>query len=144
MRPCSNRNRAGRVGVISSPLSHDNCQFWQSAVASYNNACCICGLDIVPLLVASHIMPWSIGVAQRADPQNGLCLCNLHDKAFDRGLIAIGPNLEIVVSSKIKSSKSDFVGLSMTAFEGSILVLPRRLPPNYDYLAWHSRHVFTS
>jgi hypothetical protein len=32
MRPCSNRNRAGRVGVISSPLSHDNCQFWQSAV----------------------------------------------------------------------------------------------------------------
>ena len=54
------------------------------------------------LLNASHIIPWSVDKMRRADPRNGLSLCVLHDRAFDRGLIAVDEDFRIILSEKVR------------------------------------------
>ncbi|MYE38741.1 MAG: HNH endonuclease, partial [Chloroflexi bacterium] len=58
--------------------------FFRSAVlSSYNYRCCITGLSVPRLLIASHIIPWRLNQENRVNPGNGLSLNALHDKAFD-------------------------------------------------------------
>jgi len=63
-----------------------NQHFFRTAVLSaYDFKCCVTGLDVPELLIASHIIPWAKDAKQRMNPRNGLCLNALHDRAFDRG-----------------------------------------------------------
>ncbi len=56
-----------------------NQQFFRKAVlAAYDCACCITGIAVSDLLVASHIAPWAIDKKNRMNPRNGLCLNALH------------------------------------------------------------------
>ena len=75
--------------------------FRQRILASYNEKCCITGISITSLLVASHIIPWSKNIQERLNPRNGICLNNIHDKAFDKGLITITTDFKINLSGKI-------------------------------------------
>lgn len=56
-----------------------------SCTAIYSGLCAVTGLGIRDLLVASHIIPWNAAEQHRLDPQNGIALNDLHDKAFDPG-----------------------------------------------------------
>ena len=75
-------------------------------LASYDNRCTITGFSMPDLLVASHIIPWSVNAKNRMNPRNGLCLNYFHDKAFDIGLISVSPEYTILVSSAIKNSNT--------------------------------------
>src|SRR5205807_9821718 len=77
--------------------------FRRSVLASYRFTCAFCGLDIPELLNASHIIPWNVDVDLRADPSNGVCLCCLHDRAFDRGLMAVNDDNRLVLSFRLSS-----------------------------------------
>ena len=57
--------------------------FRKVIINNYSNTCAVCGLNIDSLLVASHILKWSEDQNQRLNPQNGICLCSIHDKAFE-------------------------------------------------------------
>lgn len=58
-------------------------------IAEYGCKCAICNKKINALMVASHIVPASeSNVYEKADYENGLLLCALHDKLFDRYLIS--------------------------------------------------------
>ena len=116
--------------------------FRKTILSSYESSCCICGIDLVQLLVASHIVPWSANKDCRSDPENGLCLCSLHDKAFDRGLISIKTSLEILVSPLVRSSSSSFARYSLLEFHGKELISPRRFCPKPEYLQWHQENIF--
>jgi len=118
--------------------------FRKAILSSYESSCCICRLDLPPLLVASHIVPWSANKESRSDPENGLCLCALHDKAFDRGLISLKTSLEIMVSPTIKSSKSEFAKYTLQEFQDKRMTMPRRFPPKPEYLQWHQENIFLS
>ena len=61
--------------------------FRRRILSAYNFRCCITGLTIQPLLVASHIVSWADDKANRLNPRNGLCLNALHDRAFDTNLM---------------------------------------------------------
>ncbi len=51
-----------------------NQSFFRSRILSaYNYRCCVTGLSVEPLLVASHVVPWSEDPANRLNPRNGLC-----------------------------------------------------------------------
>ena len=116
--------------------------FRRAVLSSYQNVCCICSLDFQQLLVASHIKPWSLSEATRTDPENGLCLCVLHDKAFDRGLLSVTTAYEVIVSPIVKKSKSKFTSLALTAFDKQAIQLPSRFAPKSQYLQWHLDTVF--
>jgi putative restriction endonuclease len=59
-------------------------------LVGYEGRCAICGLGIAGLLVAAHIVPWAVDPTLRMNPHNGICLCALHDRAFDLGILLIG------------------------------------------------------
>ncbi|HTV07042.1 MAG TPA: HNH endonuclease [Acidobacteriaceae bacterium] len=118
--------------------------FRRAVLASYDSTCCVCGLDIRSLLVASHIKPWSIDESARSNPENGLCLCAIHDRAFDRGLIAVSEEFRFVVASKIIPWKQHFVRAALVDFHDQSLRRPKRFLPSMDFLRWHRQNIFVS
>jgi putative restriction endonuclease len=117
--------------------------FRLTVLAAYNFRCCITGLPVPDLLVASHIVPWAQDKSNRLNPRNGLCLNALHDKAFDKGLIAISNDHKIILSKKIKSILRDNATmLFFKKFENNIILMPNRFLPDSDFLDFHRQHIF--
>lgn len=115
--------------------------FRNTVLASYNNQCCMTGLAIPDLLVASHIVPWSHDVECRVNPHNGLCLNALHDRAFDKGLITVTPDLKIHVSSTLLK-KTGTTLETITELNGQYLIKPQRFLPLTKYLSYHNNEIF--
>lgn len=116
--------------------------FRRTVLASYAEQCCVCGIDLPPLLVASHIIPWAQREDTRTDPQNGLCLCALHDRAFDNGLLGITPQCKVVVSPLLARSRAAWTQTALRDFAGHSILLPQRFTPKPEFLQWHAEQVF--
>lgn len=104
-------------------------------LANYNSTCALSGTDIPELLVASHIMPWADDKEERLNPENGICLSSLFDKAFDQGLITFSDDYKTILSSKIKAN----VGKTYYAdffepIDGKQLLTPEKYFPNKRFL----------
>lgn len=112
---------------------------------NYGGACCITGLCIPTLLTASHIKPWKDSNPQieRTNPQNGLCLNALHDRAFDRGLITITTDYKVVVSKQIKDFYTvKAVQESFKKYDGRKIDLPEKFLPARQFIEYHNEHIF--
>lgn len=117
--------------------------FREVVVANYDKQCAITGIDIPELLVASHIVPWSQNAEERLNPENGICLSMLYDKAFDRGLIAISNDYKIIISDKLRSYKNrEYYQSHFGEVDGCRLNLPKKYMPNPMFLEWHRDEVF--
>jgi hypothetical protein len=68
------------------------------------------------LTEAAHLSAYSTDKENRANPENGICLCVFCHKALDRRLIAIFPNGDILISNMIsdKIAKQHFSHLNAT------------------------------
>jgi putative restriction endonuclease len=109
-------------------------------LATYNNKCCITGIDNTDLLIASHIVPWSKDEKNRLNPMNGLCLNALHDRAFDKGLITIAAdNYTIKISSILKKKNSvAIIENNFLMLEGKLINLPDKFLPSVKQLKIHN------
>ena len=120
--------------------------FFRLAVLSaYSNRCCVTGLSIPEMLVSSHIKPWKVSNAQteRTNPSNGLCLNALHDKAFDRGLITIDHNYNIIVSDKLRKVDMDNeTKVWLYHYNGHRIMLPDRFMPGQEFIEYHNDMIF--
>lgn len=117
--------------------------FRESVLSGYNFSCAICQLNLIKMLNASHIIPWATDSGRRADPCNGLSLCVFHDRAFDRGLITLDEDFQVVLSDEAKAvtpSKLQKVGL--WEIEGQAIRLPDRFMPDPGALIYHRENVF--
>lgn len=56
--------------------------FRQMVMANYAGKCAITGIDIPDLLVASHIVLWRVNENERLNPENGICLSPLYNRAY--------------------------------------------------------------
>ncbi|MER7990200.1 phosphorothioated DNA-binding restriction endonuclease [Streptomyces noursei] len=115
-------------------------------LTAYEFRCAFCGYDgalgASPVgLEAAHVRWWSHDGPDEVD--NGLCLCSLHHKLFDKGVLGVGENHRILVSQR-------FVGRS-EASRQHVLVLAGRpvIGPQADaprvatrHREWHDRQVF--
>jgi putative restriction endonuclease len=121
-----------------------NQAFFRSAVlTSYNHKCCITGLSIPQLLVASHIIPWSIRADTRTDPRNGLLLNSVHDKAFDSGLITVTTDYKVKVSGLIREFLPDKTTEAwFIDYEGTSISQPDKFLPSKEFLRWHNENIF--
>lgn len=113
--------------------------FRQVILNAFNNCCCVSGIPIRSMLIASHILPWSEHPKERLNPANGLCLSRIHDIAFDRKLITFDEDYRLVLSKALKGECSNAVlKESFAAFEGKPINLPAdAIPPNKEFLAHH-------
>ena len=117
--------------------------FFRAAVLSaYNERCCITGLSVPSLLVASHIVPWSHDTANRINPRNGLLLSALHDKAFDKGLLTVADDMTVRVSRRHAETDDSYFSESFMRYEGCRISLPEKFSPDRNFLSYHREHVF--
>ncbi|MDB6063855.1 MAG: putative restriction endonuclease [Pedosphaera sp.] len=115
--------------------------FRKRILSAYGFRCCVTGITVPSLLVASHIVPWAEDEAHRLNPQNGLCLNALHDRAFDRRLMWIDDGYIIRFSEKLLTELSGPEGSLkwLTSFEGKTLTIPKAFGPDPNLLLRHSK-----
>jgi putative restriction endonuclease len=119
--------------------------FRQIVLANYSGKCAISGIDIPEFLFASHIIPWSKNEEERLNPENGICLSALYDKAYDRGFIAINEQYELLISSDLKKkSKYDYYPKYFLHLENKKIMLPNKYLPNKEFLQYHLDEIFSS
>jgi putative restriction endonuclease len=112
----------------------------------YNNTCCISGMRIdstinISMIDACHIVPFSESYDDTIT--NGIALCpNLH-RAFDRGLISINENYEVIISGSrvFKEESSDY---GIRKFERRQILLPdnQNYYPSLENLKKHRSNYF--
>lgn len=118
--------------------------FRQSILNAYGVCCCITGISVPRLLVASHIRPWSAFPEDRLNPRNGLCLSCLHDAAFDSGLITLDESLRVVLSPRLRDHfPQSALEQNFAAYEGRPIRKPEMLTePAPEFLAHHRANIF--
>ncbi|MCA9900740.1 MAG: HNH endonuclease [Ardenticatenaceae bacterium] len=117
--------------------------FRSSILAAYNSTCCITGLALPELLNASHIIPWADDPHNRVNPQNGLCLNSIHDRAFDRGLLTITSDYRVKLSSTLKALHNDAAIQNLFfRYDGVKIRLPDKFIPDLRFINYHNQHIF--
>lgn len=120
--------------------------FRREVLMAYEYQCAFCGYDgtlgrVSAGLDAAHVRWWSMNGPDTVD--NGVCLCSLHHKLFDMGVLGVTEDWRISVSG-------NFVGRSATA-RAHVLSLanqPATPPqalyshPKPEYITWHRDEVF--
>lgn len=113
-------------------------------LSNYKFQCCLSCITTKDMLFASHIVPWSKDENNRTNPQNGLLLNALLDKAFDKGYITFAPSsYEAVVSDKIK----DVTLVNYLAqFKAKKINLPNNPQrwPKHEFLEYHNDTIFNT
>jgi putative restriction endonuclease len=117
--------------------------FRQMVLANYATKCAITGIDIPELLLASHIVPWSKNEKHRLNPENGICLSALYDKAFDKGIIGINQNYQIVLSSSLKKKQNtEFYHNHFASIDNLKITTPIKYLPKVEFLEYHMDTIF--
>ncbi|MBF2755579.1 MAG: HNH endonuclease [Gammaproteobacteria bacterium AqS3] len=120
--------------------------FRNKVMLAYESRCAICDYylrldDVVLGVEAAHIQwhayngPSEIG--------NGLALCILHHKAFDRGAIAIDDNMKVLISEQLSGGRKT-QEQHFHQYEDQEIHLPRKKinHPLPEYLQWHREQVY--
>ena len=137
------------VGIEFPPQifsqQRSNINFRANILRAYEYKCAVCDFDVKlgssPIaLEASHIK-WRQAEGPDTE-ENGLALCSLHHKLFDRGAFALSDQLEIMVSDEAHGS----VGFQewLMRFHGEQINFPQRQSyyPAPEFIGWHVREVF--
>ena len=119
--------------------------FRERILSAYESKCAVCGFQVrlrdqLVALEAAHIK-W-----HRADGPdtevNGLALCSLHHKLFDRGAFTLSKQRQILVSDDADGT-TGFQEWLMD-FHGNTINFPQRRSyyPHQEFIGWHVREVF--
>lgn len=106
----------------------------------YEDECAMCGLDVPQLLNVSHIVPVSEDKENRANPQNAILLCRLHDGLFDRKLLTVTTDHEIRVSPNLRTG-SEILRRWAEQLDGESITVPSDYPPDPEFLEWHAERA---
>jgi putative restriction endonuclease len=119
--------------------------FRQKVLRAYGHRCAVCGYDLKLGagdlgLEAAHIKWYQAGGPDVES--NGLALCVLHHKLFDRGAFSLEDDLTLLVSQEVHGS----TGLQevLLLFHGHKVISPQSESyiPLPVFLQWHRREVF--
>lgn len=89
---------ARRVEIVETRRAARDAQFRRKVLRAYENRCAMCGLQL-RLLDAAHVLPVD-QPGSTDDTNNGVALCALHHRAYDRALVAFDPTYAIRVNTK--------------------------------------------
>ena len=120
-------------------------RFRPKVLEAYKHRCAICGFtvtlgDRLIAIEAAHIQWYS---AEGPDiPQNGMALCSLHHKLFDRGVFTLSDQLSIKLSAQVDPASPGFEEW-LGRFEGKDIYSPSEVClPDTAYVQWHTEQVF--
>ncbi|HFD31333.1 MAG TPA: restriction endonuclease [Gammaproteobacteria bacterium] len=120
-------------------------KFREKILQAYEYRCAVCGFDVrlghTPIALEAAHIKWH----QAGGPdieRNGLALCALHHKLFDRGAFTLSAKSEILVSDKANGHNGFRQWLMQ--YHGKRIHSPQSkcYTPEYDFLSWHTEEVF--
>ncbi len=124
------RELTGKTKIREVKIRVNQNFFRQIVLANYDGKCALTGIDIKELLIASHIIPWADDEKERLNPENGICLSALYDKAFDKGLITFDDNETVVFSKMLKENiDKDYYGKYFEPIENAHILTPKKISP---------------
>jgi putative restriction endonuclease len=131
-----------RISVTLSRILRDRV-FRRVVLRAYDERCAITGLKLIngrgrAEVAAAHIRP-----VEASGPDivsNGIALSGTAHWMFDRGLISLADNLEILVSRQT----NDLEGVRSIINKSGSALAPRRISdrPHPHFLKWHREHCF--
>ncbi|MBC3972621.1 HNH endonuclease [Xanthomonas translucens] len=134
----------GRKKIVSEIVrayrAHD---FSKRVLSAYSNVCAVCGLQL-RLVEAAHIVPVTSD-ASTDSTENGIALCVLHHRAYDKNIISIDEGYRIQVSETVLRGLGEYNLLGgLEHFRGNLremMLLPadRRDYPSPGNLALSRR-----
>jgi len=108
----------------------------------YRGQCALCKTKYQPLLVASHIIPWSVDPQNRLNPKNGILFCRNHDSLFEKGLIKIDTDYSVSWPNAKKDNLGSDLFHFVTKRTKAKLILPRSgYEPIPDFLKWRILNI---
>jgi putative restriction endonuclease len=119
--------------------------FRNKVLRAYEYQCAVCGFNVrlgdsLVALEAAHIKWHQAGGPDLEN--NGIALCSMHHKLFDRGAFTIRDDMIMKVSEMAHGT----VGFKewLMAFHGREIGLPQRPTyyPESSFMQWHLREVF--
>ena len=110
----------------------------KSALARYQNCCCLCGVNDPRLLVAGHIKGWAKGEKERGQPENVILMCLLHDGLFGKGLMSLKPG---TYGHEFAEKALPIQTLKFARKITGDFREPLSAPPSDELLRWHMKHV---
>jgi putative restriction endonuclease len=122
-------------------------KFRDEILRAYQYRCAVCGFTALLHgqfvgLEAAHIKWHQAGGPDKVI--NGLCLCSLHHKLFDRGVFTLNDKLMLMVSESATGAGSRIFEELVLNFHGKQLLQPQN--PLYfpldKFLEWHVEEVF--
>jgi hypothetical protein len=109
--------------------------FREALIQRWGGTCPLTGCNILPVLRASHIVPWRDATdKERLDPNNGLLLSASADALFDRGLITFEPSGALRPAKNLEETQ---VRKIITTWR-----LPLMTPEEQAYLKRHRENYF--
>ncbi|WP_034761756.1 phosphorothioated DNA-binding restriction endonuclease [Rossellomorea vietnamensis] len=120
-------------------------KFREKILRAYGYSCAVCGFNVrlAHTLVgveAAHIKWHQAGGPDTEE--NGMALCSLHHKLFDRGVFTFTPERRMVISQDAHGSNGFEEWLMR--FNGQLVREPIQsyYYPDQSFLHWHVREVF--
>lgn len=130
-----------RLRMVKTRINQE--VFREIVIVNYEGKCAITGIDIQPLLLASHIVPWSKNKEERLNPENGICLSAFYDRAFDKGYIGVNEKYEVLVSSHLKGKEHvEYYTKHFAPLRGLKINTPAKYLPRKEFLQYHLGEVF--
>jgi len=119
--------------------------FREQVMRAYEYRCAVCGFygrlgHTLVRLDAAHIKWHQAGGPD--ETVNGLALCALHHKLFDRGVFTLTGSLRVQVSER--TNGGGIFDHLVLDFNGQKIHLPQRRSyyPEDEYVDWHAREIF--
>ena len=111
--------------------------FRQMILKTYGNRCAVSGLNVPALLVAGHIVPWSVSERDRLNPENGICFSPLYDRAYESGLICVDMDYRILLASRLRDDIPNTIYQSFFGqFDRQLIHVPKTYLPNRQFLEY--------
>ncbi len=104
---------------------------------NYGARCCFpdCDVEERAFLRGSHIARWADAPELRGKVTNGLCLCLMHDQAFEQGMFTVDLDMCIWVNP-VKASQSLWAKTHLVPYQGRNL-RSGKVPPLEEALIEH-------
>lgn len=100
-------------------------RFRGRVLPAYRSQCAICRLKETRLLDAAHIVG-DLEPRGEAVVSNGLSLCSIHHRAFDRSLVGVSPDYRVRVSARLLEDEDGPMLDLLKGFHDQPIVVPER------------------
>lgn len=123
-----------RYAVLAVKRALRKLDFRARVLTAYSNTCAMCGVQL-QLLDGAHILP-AAHPDSTDETHNGIALCALHHRAFDRALVTFDVSFRIHLNqARIKTLEETLQAAGLTRFKAALRPILSVPPDKRDWPA---------